>query len=255
MIGISSPTFSFAPFDQVLERIAKEFELWEIVAEFEHILDKNEERISYASDSYDIKFQAHAPIADMNIGSPVENIREASLKELFSLIDACDRLSIDLLTLHPGMAIAYGEELKPKVRDATRQSLKQIDRKLQDLNVRVALENMPPADWSIGYDLKELLLMIEGTKIGICFDTGHANVAHTVDTFVRDDYPLINIHIHNNSGLFDEHLILDKGSLDLKSVVSRLKKFYEGNYVIEARTLEEGMESRDILRNMLDDSA
>jgi len=253
MIGISSPVFSFLPFDQIFEEIVKEFKLWEIVSEFEHELSKNEDKISYGMDSYDMKFQVHAPIADMNLGAPDEKMREASLSILFKIIESCSRISIDVITVHPGMAIAYGNNLKPKVKEATLRSLKEIDKKTRDLNVKIALENMPPADWSIGLDLKELLSMIEGTEIGICFDTGHANVAHSVETFLTDGYPLLNLHIHNNNGDFDEHLVVNSGSLDISAVVATLKKFYEGNYVIEARNYQEGIESRDYLRKLLDE--
>ena len=251
MIGISSPTFSFLPFDQVLEELVKDFKLWEIVAEFEHNLPANEAKISYARDSYGMKFQVHAPIADLNIGCPAGNLREAAVKEIFTLMDACDRLSIDIITFHPGMAVAYGENIKPKVREATKISLKEIDRKQKDLHVKMALENMPPADWSIGYDLHELLTMLDGTDIGICFDTGHANVAHTIDTFLNDDYKLLNVHIHNNSGSWDEHLVINKGSMDIASVIASLSKHYNGNYVIESRNPQEGIESRDILKKLL----
>lgn len=252
MIGISSPTFSFAPFDQVLEELVKEFKLWEIVAEFEHSLPANEPRISRAKESYGMEFQVHAPIADLNIGCPAENLRGAAVKEIFSLMEACDRLSIEVITLHPGMAVAYGENIKPKVREATRRSLKEIDRKQKDLNVKMALENMPPADWSIGFDLSELLNMLEGTDIGICFDMGHANVAHTVDTFLKDGYKLLNVHAHNNSGSWDEHLVINKGSLDISSVIAFLKKKYNGNYIIESRNPQEGIESRDLLKKLLE---
>lgn len=251
MIGISSPVFSIAPFDQIFEDIVKEFRLWEIVAEFEHGIARNASKIREGMDSFGMKFQVHAPIADINIGAVVESLREAALRELFSLLEACGRIGIEMITLHPGMAIAYGENIKPKVRAATAESLRAIDKKMEELSLKVALENMPPADWSIGLDLEELLAMTEGTGIGICFDTGHANVAKTVDSFLHGDYPLFNVHIHNNTGAFDEHLVIDRGSMDIKQVVDSLRKFYDGNYIIEARTLQEGIESREKLRGLL----
>jgi len=251
MIGISSPLFSVQPFDQILEEIVKAFKLWEVVAEIEHDISKNESKIHRAIDSFDMKFQVHAPIADVNLGASAEAVREASLNQMFSILDVCHRVGIGTVTVHPGMAIAYGENIKPKVREATRKSLQAIDKKMAELDVKVALENMPPMDWSIGLDLAELLSMIEGTEIGICFDIGHANVAKTLDSFLSAEYPLINVHIHNNNGEFDEHLVIDVGNIDMGKVLSELKKFYRGNYIIEARTLNEGIESRDKLETLL----
>ena len=94
MIGISSPSFSLIEFDDMLEKIRKEFELWEVVAELDHDLPAIEEGVKYAMDSYGMKFQVHAPIADLNIGSPSERMRAHSLEELLMLMQTCERLSI-----------------------------------------------------------------------------------------------------------------------------------------------------------------
>jgi len=251
-IGISSPSFSFAPFNEALERVRKHFDLWEIVSDLEHDLPKLEGDISYAMDSYGIKFQVHAPIADLNIGSPATRSRKFSLDEILGLIDICERLSIKTLTIHPGVAIAYGDEVKERVRSATKESLKAIDRKVNGMSLKVALENMPPASWSIGYDLKELLSMIDGTSIGICFDTGHANIAGSVDDFLRENRRLVNVHLHNNDRSSDQHMPLDAGSLDIESIVGTLRKFYSGNYIIESRDLDEGIHSKKCLEKWLE---
>jgi len=252
LIGISSPNFSFVPFNGVLERIRKHFDLWEIISDLEHDLSNLEGDISYAMNSYGIKFQVHAPIADLNIGSPANRSRKFSLNEILELIDTCERLSIRTLTIHPGAAIAYGDEVKERVRKATKESLKAIDRKIKGMSLKVALENMPPASWSIGYDLKELLSIIDGTSIGICFDTGHANVAGSIDDFLLENRRLTNVHLHNNDGSSDQHLPLDAGTIDIGSIVRALRKFYPGNYIIESRDLKEGIHSKKCLEKWLE---
>lgn len=252
MIGISSPSFSFMQFNEILERVRKHFDLWEIVSELEHDLPKLEGDISYAMKSYGIKFQVHAPIADLNIGSPAERMRKHALDEVFSLIDICDRLSIEVLTIHPGVAIAYGDEVKERVRTATKDSIAAIDRKIGGMDLKIALENMPPASWSIGYDLEELQSMIDGTRIGICFDTGHANIAGSVGDFLREGGKLFNVHLHNNDRSFDQHMPLDSGSLDIRSIVQSLRNFYSGNYIIESRDLDEGIRSKKLLEKWME---
>jgi len=251
MIGISSPSFSFVDFDEMLEEIRKEFELWEIVAELEHALPAIEEQVLYAVESYGLKFQIHAPIADLNIGSPSERMRKHSVDEILMLFDTCERLSIPMITIHPGAAVAYGDEVKSRVREATRESLKVIDRKVDGMNLKVAIENMPPGSWSICYDIAELLSITEGTGIGICFDTGHAHVAGSVGGFLHERERISNVHLHNNDGKSDMHLALDKGTMDLRSVVGALARKYGGNYIIEARDLREGIESKKLLESWL----
>ena len=251
MIGISCPNFSLHPFDAILESVRKDFGLWEIVAELEHDLLSIEEDISYAIESYGMKFNAHGPIADMNIGSPSERLRKSSMEELLRILDSCQRLRIGCLTLHPGSAIAYGEDVKSRVHDATRRSIEEIDDWIQGTDLRVALENMPPASWSICNDAEELLSIIAGTKIGICFDIGHAHIAGSTESFLEDHVPLINLHLHNNHGVSDEHLPLDSGNIDIEYILDALKRRYDGDYIIESRSLEEGLMSLEILREML----
>lgn len=251
MIGISSPNFSLLAFDEMLSSISEEFDLWEIVAELEHELSEIESKISYAIDSYDMIFQIHGPIADLNIGSPSERLRRASLKELFHIMDSCERLSIPLLTIHPGSAVAYGNDIKDRVHIETRRSIEAIDERLEDMHLRVALENMPPARWSIGCDAEELMALIRDTSLGICLDVGHAHLAGSLEGFLHNDIPIMNVHLHDNNGEFDDHLVLGDGEIDIRSVFAILGRFYDMNYIIEARSLEEGVSSKSILDEMI----
>lgn len=244
MIGLSCPNLSLIPFDDALEIVSADFSLWEIVAELEHELALIDEKVSYAQDSYGMIFQVHGPISDINIGSPYEKMRCASVGELMAIMEHCDKLSIGMLTIHPGAAIAYGEDIKTRVREATRKSLLEMDEKIGDLNIVVALENMPPGSWSIGYDADELMNLIEDTSIGICFDIGHANLAGTLQGFLEKDLPITNLHLHNNRGDFDEHLVIDEGAVDVESILSTLNGRYQGNLIIEARTAAEGAVSK-----------
>lgn len=251
MIGISSPSFSFSNFSGMLEDIRKEFKLWEIVAELDHDLPAIEEIALHAVESYDMKFQIHAPIADLNIGTPSERMRQHAIDEVILLADICERLSVEVMTIHPGSAIAYGNEVKSRVSTATRESILAIDKALRGRGVKIALENMPPGDWSICYSIDDLKSMIAGTEIGICFDVGHANVAGTLGGFLHGRDLLFNVHLHNNDGSSDQHLALDKGEIDLKPIVETISRKYKGNYIIEARNLEEGVGSRDVLESWL----
>ena len=252
MIGISSPSFSFFDFEEMLEKIRKEFELWEVVAELDHDLPSIEEGVGYAMESYGMKFQVHAPIADLNIGSPSERMRAHSVEELLTILQTCERLSISMVTIHPGAAVAYGESIKSKVREATKASIKEIDRAIDGMSLKVALENMPPGSWSICADIGELESMIEGTRIGICFDTGHAHVARSIEGFLQERERILNVHLHNNDGTSDQHLAIDRGAADLRSIVGTLSRKYRGNYIIEANNLREGIESKKVLESWLE---
>jgi sugar phosphate isomerase/epimerase len=98
---------------------------------------------------------------------------------------------------------------------------------------------------------KELLEVIEGSGLGICFDMGHANTAGQLDDMLELVDRFSNVHLHNNEGQWDQHNRVDDGSADIGKVASVLKKSYRGNIIIEAIDLASGAESKRILTHLL----
>jgi sugar phosphate isomerase/epimerase len=90
------------------------------------------------------------------------------------------------------------------------------------------------------------------TSLGICFDAGHANTAGNTDEWLALADRFVNVHLHDNRGERDEHLVLGEGTVPLAKILKALQGVYKGNYVIESNDLAQGIRSRDILRMMLD---
>ena len=80
MIGVASPSFCFRPFTEMIEQIASRFELWEVLVEERHAIDTLRGELSAMSRSYDLRFQIHAPMTDVNIGSMYEPMRRAAVR-------------------------------------------------------------------------------------------------------------------------------------------------------------------------------
>ena len=102
MIAVSSPYFSHFSFRSMLEKISSEFSSWEIVAEGKHSLQDLESDLLEYAPSYDLSFSVHTPMSDINIGSLNRNMLEASLNELITCMKSCNRLGIEIATVHPG---------------------------------------------------------------------------------------------------------------------------------------------------------
>ncbi|UCE80551.1 MAG: sugar phosphate isomerase/epimerase, partial [Methanobacteriota archaeon] len=100
MIGIASPAFCFSAFEEVLEDISKHFTLWEVLVEGEHRLDLARDAMLGAMESFDMRFQIHAPMSDVNIGSIYEPMREVAVKEIVATIEACRDMGISIVTIH-----------------------------------------------------------------------------------------------------------------------------------------------------------
>lgn len=250
MIAVSSPVFSMLNFEMALGFVSQKFKAWEIVGEGLHFLPEIEESYLDAAPSYDMEFSAHGPLSDVNIGSLNPRLREAATKEITDGLNSASRMEFEVYTIHPGFWTPIGVLDTEAVYKAVRTSLSEIDRVSKDVGVKVALENMPDMPITMGKTPEDLLCMLEGTDLGVCFDVGHAHTAGTVDDFLLQSDKFINVHIHDNRGKRDEHLPIGDGSVDFKRVISGLKD-YEGRLVIEARSLKDAEISKERLTDML----
>ncbi len=251
MIGIGSPTFCTTPFLSTLESISKSFELWEILSEGEDRLELIKDGVRYGRDSLGMRFQVHAPLSDVNIGSVHEPMRVAAVGEVKLAIMMCRQLEIPLVTIHPGFVKGLAFLDKTKGLERTKESVKEIAAYAKDQSVTVVVENLPANVNATCTQAAELLEAIEGSGLGICFDMGHANTAKQIDEMLRLVDRFKNVHLHNNDGQWDLHNRVDDGSADLSKVVSVLKRSYKGNIIIESTDLETGVQSKRVLEALL----
>ncbi|MGE4275256.1 MAG: sugar phosphate isomerase/epimerase family protein [Candidatus Methanomethylophilaceae archaeon] len=251
MISVSSTSFSAQSIESVLEAISKEFQHWEIFAEGEHYLPSVLHQFGAVAPSYDLKYSIHAPISDVNVAAMSERMREAATLELMATMECAIQMEVDTLTVHPGYRpfVVKGMEDKALMRAA--KSLRTLNRVSREFGVRIAVENMPEFFMMLGKTAEELEALLEGTDLGVCFDIGHAHTTGQMDQMLALQDRFVNVHIHDNNGSHDEHLTIGEGQIDFESVLSRMKG-YKGNYVIEIKTMESAILSRDRLQKMLD---
>ncbi|MDD4245429.1 MAG: sugar phosphate isomerase/epimerase [Candidatus Methanomethylophilaceae archaeon] len=231
--------------------MSKEFELWEIFSEAEHYVQNISGMLAVIAPSYDLKYSVHAPICDNNIASLNERMREASVLDLISLVESALSLNVSTITVHPGVYSLVVPDMEEKSVAAAKKSLRTLDRIMAEYGIKVAVENMPNLDFMLGRTPQELAELVEGTELGVCFDIGHANTVGDIDGFIDLlGSRFVNVHVHDNCGRNDEHLVLGEGNVDFKSALKKLSS-YRGNHVIESRDFPSAVESRDILRQML----
>lgn len=89
--------------------------------------------------------------------------------------------------------------------------------------IRLAIENIKRTDYVV-----KLVSELKDYDVGFCFDIGHAN-AFTKNLLseqwdiVLDK--LVCVHLHDNDGLSDLHLIPGLGSIDFKKVIEHIESF------------------------------
>lgn len=250
-IGVASPSFCFTPFSETIAAVAQQFEMWEVLVEGKHSFHTSFDEISDAMRSYDIGLQVHAPMTDVNIGSMYEPMRRASVAEVQATIEACDKLGIQIVTVHPGFVQGIAFLRRGAIGEQTKRSLVELERVAVDCGITLALENMPEGINATGTTAEELLDAVAGTSLGLCFDMGHANTAGQIDELLEHVRLFRNVHLHNNDGSWDQHDVIDRGSADLVKVMSSIRRGgYSGNYVIESTDLESAVESKQVLQRL-----
>jgi sugar phosphate isomerase/epimerase len=81
--------------------------------------------------------------------------------------------------------------------------------------------------------------------LGFTFDVGHAYTARAVRSFLQ--MPIDHVHLHDNNGKTDDHLVLGSGSISWEPIMRALQR-YKGIFVLECKTLDEGIQSLAYLR-------
>jgi sugar phosphate isomerase/epimerase len=250
MIGISCPGFCMTPASDMLEKIVPHFKLWEIIYEGMHEMRNIKNEIKNAMDSYDMRFTVHAPFSDLNLASLNPRIRQSSIDQIKEAIQISTELGIDVITIHPGHKSPLGIYFEEHFQKTNKESIKELDKIGQEFDVILALENMPKMWISLCHDANQMKELVNETEFKLCFDTGHANISGTTTDILELKENFANIHLNDNLGDRDYHLVLGEGNIDFPGILKQLTD-YKGDYIIESTNLEEGIKSKLILEKML----
>jgi len=251
MIGFSCPPLTVRPFNQVAEMIVPNFEHWEIISEANHWLPDIQNEVKELLETSYMKLSIHGPYSDVNLAAFDRGSRKHAINIFLEIIDICAGLGIGPVTVHPGVIGPIQHWDRPRALKLTRESLEILAREAWDNSMLIALENMPNMRFTTCQSTNEIMEMMDGLNIGMCFDIGHAHTASQMSEMMALKDKFINVHVHDNIGEKDAHLPLGKGTVDL-SVLRELSD-YKGNFIIEAKRpdMEEALASKLFLENIL----
>jgi len=181
--------------------------------------------------------QAHAPM-----GAPIVDDNQAFVDDTIRCIEICHLLGIPNLVVHSGyMKSISVEECFARNKAFFMQLLAVAEK----YNVNILIENFnkmwdPDTFWvDNATDLLKLITYIDHPLCHAIWDTGHGNLQSmpqheglkVLGKHVRA------LHIQDNGGKSDEHLIPFQGTLNLDSVMHGLKEIgYQGYFTFEARS-------------------
>lgn len=249
------------PFEAVEREIvveredAEEPEIWEVVDSEHHSLDR--QRIKKLRDlvSSGFKVTLHCPYDPwINIADKEPSRRKRSIMRIKGSIDAAAELEALSFNLHPGAHIGLPEDRK-RLSALNTEAVASLYDYSESRGVALSLENMPP-DLNYFMVTPDEFLNLEedsGLHLRITFDPGHANLRGLVDDFVKALAERVSeVHVHDNRGVFDEHLEVGLGTINWAKILKELtNKGLSVNYVLE--TYEPPFKSLSWLKGQLSD--
>ena len=192
------------------------------------------------------------------IGSPIKNIREASVEELKRCLEIFAILQVKWMNVHPDRQSHMHR--RDAIIDLNLQTLDEVLAAGRRVGVGVMLENTPGHFNNVS-QLSQLLDPLP--ELGLHLDIGHANLHLSPDCdnsapeiIARYGSRLRHVHLHDNKGGgADLHLPLGTGTLDVERHLRCLKQSgYDSTITLEVFASDRHYldYSRKVLRTVWD---
>lgn len=158
---------------------------------------------------------------------------ENSFEEQKKYCEIANILGAKCLVIHLGgraeTSITYNDWKESIFWDG--EVTKRVAEYASKYNLKIALENA--SIYTMNY-LYEVVDYVNMENVGYTFDTGHWNLNPTgkiSDVVKKMGQKLFHLHIHDNHGKFDEHLLMGEGEIDWRDFFSALKEISYGGVV------------------------
>lgn len=189
------------------------------------------------ADSFGATFvQAHSPGGNpLQKDSQYESLLNATLRS----IAVCGKLGIPNIVVHAGMLPGIGKE---EYFEKNKTFYEKLFPAMEKYQVNVLCENSTKANMGnmyylfTGKDMLEFVQYVDHPLFHACWDTGHGNCEgkqyQEITALGKELYAL---HINDNRGQHDEHLMPFFGTMDADEIMRALMDIdYRGYFTFEA---------------------
>jgi sugar phosphate isomerase/epimerase len=212
--------------------------------------DREEQRkLADTLESFGFQSSIHAPIWDINIASHITGFRNVSINQIKWSMDLAQNLGSKLIVLHPGHMppFLFVASLREKGKMNFANSLKTLIDYSVETGVPLGLENLP-LNLSFCYTLEHLIEYVNRFEnLHVTLDVAHA---YLIEKFLQLTEPskaspfpeeriaeaiiklgkrIINVHLHDNDGSFDQHRVPGEGTINFKPIMKALKEIKYDN--------------------------
>jgi len=200
-------------------------ELWgEVPHAYPDWVDRT--RLKDALSSYKMTLTMHAPFTDLNPAMPFQPVKDAVEKTLVRFVSFGASLGSRIITVHPGSV--HNEAMVPQSAQNAVSTLKKMT-KAADGRLGINVENQTISRSKYHLPLASTaesleLILAEEERLNFTLDTGHAH-ANGQDPLVlgqRAGSRLTEVHLHDNGGQSDEHLVPGEGTTNLGPLMKTL---------------------------------
>ena len=161
--------------------------------------------------------------------------RDKTLIAYRQAVDVMEVLGGGILVTHHIQIPEPDEPLHSEKRSAFLDNLHTVAEYAAAREVSFAIENTPRGYTREPTRLVELMTDLGAPNVGVVIDTGHRNiVGDPVEALRVIGEHLITLHLHDNHGEQDEHLLPGLGTVDWNGVVGALSEIeYPGVFMYE----------------------
>jgi sugar phosphate isomerase/epimerase len=195
----------------------------------------------------------HAPwTPKVDIASLSNAHRRYSVNQVLQAINTLQILHGKILVLHPGSKVSSEKDRHLQISRSL-QSIDEITTYCVEHGVALALENPPPDE--LGGDPTDFRIICDALadddRIYYCFDTGHAHLTPQGIDLLNDlDKDVLLVHLSDNTGIDDDHLLPPHGTIDWKHFMELLTiRNFKGYLTLElmetpnpALVMQQGMD-------------
>ena len=179
----------------------------------------------------------HLPFGGVDIGSPLEHVREGSLREVTAAVETAADVGAEKAVLHPDTNAWSPAWETDELHDRVIDSLRELDARAADRGVSLCAENVPRS----AVRTHEFPKLLAETDISMTLDTGHARIdgrdSGGIAAFVSDHGDRIDhVHLNDTRRAQDEHLPFGSGTLDFERIFDAFPDGWTGTLSLEVFT-------------------
>jgi len=200
-------------------------ELWgEVPHAYHGWVDKK--KLKDILSTYSFTMTMHAPFTDLNPATPFEPVKGAVTKTLRDFVNfACTlgatRITFHLGSVHSGVLVPQSvEDVVTLLRHLVRESSGRLV-----INVENQVKSNSHYDFPVGSDAESIITILsnaEGTSYTLDTGHAHANGDDPLRLYERLKDNVTEVHLSDNEGRTDDHLIPGAGNANLKGLFDRI---------------------------------